>query len=80
MIGDVSETLPAESKPMTRQKSIRPKGEGVRKPRPGSVDQTHVYTGASNASQMFMPVIVTGMKERDFAACRWINPMGFIGF
>ena len=30
--------------------------------------------------EMLVPVIVTGMKERDFAACRWINPMGFIGF
>jgi hypothetical protein len=30
--------------------------------------------------EMFIPVIVTGMKERDCAACRWINSMGFIGF
>jgi len=30
--------------------------------------------------EMLVPVIVTRMKEQDFAACRRIDPMGFIGF
>jgi hypothetical protein len=30
--------------------------------------------------EMSVPLIMTRVKERDFTACRWINPMGFVGF